>query len=120
MIATLLLVSTLLVGLAIPLAVYIMVAERTWNFYKLWELALRGHRLARLYVAFVGLAFVIAVIAWVFAFQVEHAAKSKYSAVPEHALQRTAFSDYRTNILNRLIAEVETHLIKNYNVVKIR
>jgi uncharacterized membrane protein len=91
MTAALLLISILLVVIAIPLAVYIMVAERTWNFHKLWELALHGHRLARLYMVFVVLAFVIAVIAWLFAFQADHAAKTMHSAAPNGVLQQNTF-----------------------------
>jgi hypothetical protein len=94
MTVTLILVSILFVVLAIPIAVYIMVVERTWNFHRLWELALRGHRLARIYMAFVVLAFAIAVIACVFAFQAERVAKDRRSAAPHHAVQLNASGDH--------------------------
>jgi ABC-type dipeptide/oligopeptide/nickel transport system permease component len=92
MTTTLLLVSILLVAFAIPLAVYTMVVERTWSFHRLWELALRGHRLARFYIALVVLAFVVAVIAWVFAFQAEPALNAKRSAVSDRSLPLAASS----------------------------
>jgi hypothetical protein len=84
MTATLILVSILLVALAIPIAVYIMVAERTWNFQRLWELALRCHPLARIYMALVVSAFAIAVIAWIFAFRAEGVARDMGSALTNH------------------------------------
>lgn len=42
-----------LLAIAIPLLGYIMFTERIWNFHKVWDLALQGHRLSRWYMLIV-------------------------------------------------------------------
>ncbi|MDC6166407.1 hypothetical protein [Paucibacter sp. XJ19-41] len=65
--STLLTVAILLLAVAIPLAIFIMATERTWNFHKIWELALKGQILSRIYMGVILAAFACAVAAQVLA-----------------------------------------------------
>ena len=51
----------------LPLAVYVMLKERT-GFQKIWDLAMAGHKLARVYVVVLCFAFLLAVVGWMVAF----------------------------------------------------
>ena len=65
--SVLLVVSVALFAVAMPLLAYIMLAERTWNLHKVWDLALSGHKLSRWYVVIIVLSLVLAVVACLFA-----------------------------------------------------
>jgi hypothetical protein len=75
----------------VPLGGYILVKERTANFHKLWDFAMEGHKLARAYLVLIGLAFALAVVAWLFAFTEQRAAKKVAVAAPNPLFQPTAF-----------------------------
>ncbi len=83
----LLLISIVLLICAVLLAVYIMISERTANFHKIWDLALAGHKLARLYLVLIVFAFSIAVVAWFFAFAEHKASKKLGSSEYQQSLQ---------------------------------
>ncbi|CAN7321967.1 hypothetical protein LJR039_001634 [Pseudorhodoferax sp. LjRoot39] len=79
-----------LLACAFPLAGYILIKERTANFQKIWDLAMAGHRLARIYMAVVILAFLLAVIGWFIALADHRTKKNVSSALSNNSLQRTA------------------------------
>ena len=81
-----------LAACAAPLAAYILIKERTANFHKIWELALAGHKLARTYLALVGLGFLLAVIGWFFAMSEHRSTKRVAMPTPKPALQWTGFA----------------------------
>ena len=51
-----------LIVVAIPIAVIILLRRRTANFQKIWDFALEGDLLARIYMGLVAGAFICAVI----------------------------------------------------------
>lgn len=81
----------LVVVVALPLAGYIFVKERTFSLQKVWDMALVGSRPARLYVAVVLLAFTLAVVGWFVALAEHRAGKRVGGGTPNLALQPTAF-----------------------------
>lgn len=64
MISILLVVAIAAGASAVSLAVYIMYRERTVSLQRIWELALAGQGLSRIYMVLVLIAFLAAVIAW--------------------------------------------------------
>lgn len=80
-----------LVVCALPLALYIMISERTANFQKIWDLPLGGNELVRVYIAIVVAAFLLAVVAWFFALTDHRAAKKGASAASNHSFQRITY-----------------------------
>jgi hypothetical protein len=51
-----------LIAVAIPLLFYILATEASWNFQKVWDAAIGGHKPSRWYLGLVLSAFALAVI----------------------------------------------------------
>lgn len=58
-------ISVVLLFLALVLLVLILMKNRTANIQKVWEFALNGDRLARIYMLVIVSAFVLAVVEFI-------------------------------------------------------
>ncbi len=57
-----LIIAILLFVAAMVCLLIIIVKNRTWRLHAVWELARQGDQLSRLYVALMGMAFIVAVV----------------------------------------------------------
>ena len=63
MFVTLLIAAVTLFVLALPVLAYVLVTAKTFNLQQVWSLAVSGNRAARLYMALILAAFLLAVCA---------------------------------------------------------
>ena len=61
MTAALLFTSVIFLIAALICLLFVLFKNRIWNVHEVWKLAVLGDRLAQLYMALIGLAFVLAV-----------------------------------------------------------
>jgi hypothetical protein len=93
--ALLLVAVLLLTVVVLPLLVYILIKERTVNIHHIWALAARGHRLARVYMATVVLAFCFAVASFILAVAQQRAERAAKHVAANPSIERTAKSTLR-------------------------